>query len=321
VFIDPNANEMDLDLANRRSQAVRDTLLHKGVRTEQIEIIPGERLVRRYIPANPEDARWVFEERRYVKITTDSLHVPTLFAPLNYVDVENITAPVLFESQIRSALSVHDGLVRMQVETAQDSFPADVSKRTMLQGVTPWPVPVQDYFKVNPWLNQPTQYTIQIADSLGRSFKTHPKTFLPTGKAELGEHTVAFPLKFNKSDPLYSFYWANILESIEELLTDPARRFRFLGHACAIGAAPYNMRLSDKRAKSFHDGFLAYIEEHYPEGYQRVLDHTDDAKGYGESRPLGVIRSSGETLIIGDNNLPTGRKLNRRIEIYFYIKK
>jgi outer membrane protein OmpA-like peptidoglycan-associated protein len=320
-FIDPNSGETELELANRRSQAVRDTLIHKGVRPEQIEILPGIQLARRYIPANPQDARWVFEERRYVKITTDSTYVPTLFAPLNYVDVENTEATVLFDSQIRSAVAVDEGIVRLHVEAARDSFPADVSRQTLLQGVTTWSMPVHDYFKVNPWLNQPTQYAIQLKDSLGRTFKTHPKTFLPTGKAQLGEHTVAFPLQFNKSDPLYSFYWANILESIEELLTEPSRRFRFLGHACAIGAAPYNLRLSDKRAKSFHDGFLDYMKEHYPEGYQLVLTHTDEAKGYGESKPLGVIRSNSETIIIGDNNLPTGRKLNRRIEIYFYIKK
>jgi len=153
---------------------------------------------------------------------------------------------------------------------------------------------------------------------LDRVFKSYPRPFLPIGKADLREHTVAFPLQFNKADPLYSFYWANILESIEEILSDPQKRFRFNGHACAIGKAPYNLNLSRTRAISFHDSFLDYIEKNYPDMYKRIMKRTDPAQGYGESMPLGVIRSDGEKVVIGENNLPTGRKLNRRIEINFY---
>jgi outer membrane protein OmpA-like peptidoglycan-associated protein len=319
-FIDPNSGETDLHLADLRAQAVRDSMISKGVAADQITLLPGETQARRYVPANPQDARWVFEERRYVKITTDTTNVPILFEPLNYVDVENLASPALFTSDLHHTLKFKKGLLYLQVEGAQDSVLLESAGQTQLQGSVVWDMPVHDYFKKSPWINQPTQYIVQLTDSLQRTFSTYPRTFLPIGKAELREHTVAFPLKFNKTDPLYSFYWANILESIEEILTDPAKRFRFYGHACAIGNDRYNLNLSDTRANSFHDSFLHYIKESYPEVYQRIVNRTDSAKGYGEEKPLGVIRSTGETVLIGENNLPTGRKLNRRIEINFYTK-
>ncbi len=319
-FIDPNSGETDLKLADLRAQAVRDSMISKGVAAEQIILLPGETQARRYVPANAEDARWVFEERRYVKITTDTTNVPVLFEPLNYVDVENLASPAIFNSEIKHTLKFEKGLLYVQVETAQDSILLEAAGKTLVQGPLVWDMPVQDYFKKSPWINQPTQYVVQLTDSLQRVFSTYPRTFLPIGKAELREHTVAFPLKFNKTDPLYSFYWSNILESIEEILTDPAKRFRFYGHACAIGNDRYNLNLSDGRANSFHDSFLDYIKDNYPDVYQRIVNRTDSAKGYGENKPLGVLRSTGETVLIGENNLPTGRKLNRRIEINFYTK-
>jgi len=317
-FIDPNSGETDPDLANRRAEAVRDSMMHKGVLAEQISILPGVVLAPRYVPSNPEDARWVFEERRFVKITTDDAHVPVLFSPLNYVDVENITSPVLFISDIKSAVALQRGVVTLQTEIVQDSLLVESPSRTYVHGPITWEIPVHDYFKKSPWINQQIQYVVHLTDSLQRTFRTYPRSFLPVGKAELREHTVAFPLQFNKTDPLYSFYWASILESIEEIFTDPQKRFRFFGHACAIGNAAYNLRLSEERALSFHDSFLKYVEQNYPAVFNRIVRRTDSAKGYGEDKPLGVIRSSGETVLIGENNLPTGRKFNRRIEINFY---
>jgi hypothetical protein len=70
-FADPNSGENDIALANRRSQAVHDSMLLRGVEPQQITILPGEVLAKRYIPAKAEDARWVFQERRYVKIIAD----------------------------------------------------------------------------------------------------------------------------------------------------------------------------------------------------------------------------------------------------------
>jgi len=317
-FVDANSGETDLELADRRSEAVRDSMIHKGVLPEQIRILRGEMLPRRYVPSNPEDARWVFEERRYVKITTDDANVPILFSPLNYVDVENIANPVLFISDIKSAATLQSGMVHLKAAGVEDSLLLEANKQNYLSGMVAWDMPVHDYFKKSPWINQSTRYTVLLTDSLNRTFRTYPQSFLPVGKAELREHTVAFPLQFNKADPLYSFYWSNILESIEEILTDPHKRFRFNGHACAIGKADYNLKLSEIRANAFHASFLKYIQDNYPNVYQRILNRTDSAQGFGESQPLGVIRSTGETVLLGVNDLPTGRKLNRRIEINFY---
>ena len=45
---------------------------------------------------------------------------------------------------------------------------------------------------------------------------------------------------------------------------------------------------------------------------------TDRPQGFGETRPASIMRSTGEITLIGDNSTPTGRKINRRIEINFF---
>jgi hypothetical protein len=45
----------------------------------------------------------------------------------------------------------------------------------------------------------------------------------------------------------------------------------------------------------------------------------DAALGYGEDRPLEIKRLSGESILLGNNQRSIGRKLNRRIEITFYL--
>ena len=101
----------------------------------------------------------------------------------------------------------------------------------------------------------------------------------------------------------------------------PNMRMRFDGHACAIGPEAINQRLSERRARAFHQRFLSFLKREHPDELSEFSKRVDPAVGYGESRPLHIEKLSGEVILIGDNNTALGRKFNRRIEIVIYTTK
>ncbi|MBN2357155.1 PorV/PorQ family protein [candidate division KSB1 bacterium] len=318
-FADTNSGETDVSLANQRSRAVRDSMLTRGVRPDQIAIIEGEVLPRRYIPSNPQDALWVFQERRYVKISADDISQNVLFQPITFVDIEHMALPVTFLSIIRGYLPITGAALLIANPIIRDTL--DVQHRVVrsdIKGDINWEIDRNPFLDISEWIDRKANYEINLTDSLDRRFKSRPRAVFLNAKSFLQEHTVAFPLQFDRTDPLYNFYWANIFQFVKMVVNEPHRRFRFFGHACAIGAEWYNLRLSGQRAQAFHDGFLRYTIQNYPELYETISSQTEPAKGFGETRPIGVMRSSGEFILIGDNNMPMGRKYNRRIEINFY---
>ena len=82
-----------------------------------------------------------------------------------------------------------------------------------------------------------------------------------------------------------------------------------------------NKRLSERRARAFHQGFIEYLRNEHLEEFDTFSARMDQAVGYGESLPLQIEKTNGEVILIGDNNSPIGRKFNRRIEIVFYSLK
>jgi outer membrane protein OmpA-like peptidoglycan-associated protein len=318
-YADPNSGEYDVALADQRSRAVQDSMLLRGVLPEQIKIVPGELLAKRYIPAKAEDARWVFQERRYVKIIADDRAQAVLFQPIPFRDTEHLALPVNYLAIIRGYAPVSGADLVLSNPTIADTFDVqEYFQRGDLKGSLEWKVRDEKYPDIQIWLEKPSEYYITLTDSLGREFKSRPRTVYLRKATYIQEHTIAFPLQFDSADPLYNFYWANIFRFIRNIITEPTYRFRFFGHACAIGAEWYNLRLSDERSKAFHQGFLDYTFRNYPELYDRVKRQTDRPQGFGETRPASIIRSTGEITLIGDNSTPTGRKLNRRIEINFF---
>ncbi len=318
-FADTNSGELDVALANRRAQAVKDSMVARGVHPDQIDIIPGEVLPRRYIPANKQDALWVFQERRFVKISADDIAQKVLFQPITFVDIEHLALPVTFLSIIRGYVPIKQAALLIYNPIVRDTL--DIRRRVSradIKGDIDWHLDQNPILDISEWIDRKANYEVNLVDSLDRRFKTRPRSVFLNAKSFLQEHTVAFPLQFDRTDPLYNFYWANIFQFVKMMINEPHRRFRFFGHACAIGAEWYNLRLSEQRAKAFHDGFLQYTRQNYPELYDTISKQTEVAKGFGEARPIGVLRSSGEFILIGDNNMPTGRKYNRRIEINFY---
>lgn len=318
-FGDPNSGESEVTLAEMRASAVCDSLLGLGVQRAQISLMRGEVLPLRQTPKDTNDARWVREERRFVRITADSTGESELFKLVAFDVTDSLPAPVVFNSAIAGAVPFKNGLLQISSGELQDGITlnAAIDGANLLQAID-WQ-PARASGKTGAaWAEKNVDYDLVLTDSLDRQFRTHPrKTFLATSSV-LREQRVAWPLKFQGTDPLYDFYWAKLLVHINRMLAAPDMRMRFSGHACAIGPEPVNLRLSQQRAEAFHQGFLRQIKARYPQVYEKLLSRLDAAKGFGETSPLSIERLNGARLMIGDNQKPLGRKLNRRLEIEFY---
>ena len=313
-FADPNSGEIDTTLANRRAEAVRDSLVALGVEEKQIQILPGKLLPVRLLPANKQDAKWILQERRCVKITANHAGQMALFQPVHHVDSEKLPTPVPFNLQIRCAAPSVRTLLVCRADATRDSLLARALTGRHLVGKVQWHVPEPDSL----WLDQQAAYEVRVVDKLGRRFRSHPQHVRLTQDVFTREYRIAFPMKFAQPNPLYGFYWTRVFEQIKKMLKQPDGRMRFAGFACAIGPEKINLRLSERRARRFHEDFLKLLDENYPDLAAKVRERLDPPKGYGEAVPLQVVHLDGRRVLIGDNNKPMGRKLNRRIEVIFY---
>ncbi len=315
-FADPNSGEENIELANKRSEAIQDSLIKLGVNPAQIEIESGEVMAYRPEPSNPTDARWVFQERRHLEISASERGQAILFVPVRQEDRERIIKGVPFQSAIKSAVSFEDAEIITISDDRRDSL-----NITYIEGMQKldrnvlWQ-PLQE--EINFWSNTGVDYFIEISDSLGRTFRTRLKETYLTSEEAIREYRLALPLKFAETDPVYGFYWSRLLNQVKPLFSDNSLRVAFRGHACATGPREVNKRLSQRRARRFHRDFLQYLQENYPNYYEMIKDRIDEPKGFGEDEPLSITRLDGERILIGDNEKPTGRKLNRRIEFVFY---
>jgi outer membrane protein OmpA-like peptidoglycan-associated protein len=124
--------------------------------------------------------------------------------------------------------------------------------------------------------------------------------------------------KFAEVEPIYQFYWDRLMDLGEELIQNPDMRIRFEGHACAIGSDEVNRSLSQGRAHAFTEAFKDRVRRGFPEAYRDVWQRIDTPVGYGENVPL-LIRARGQgDLLLGNNESPVGRYLNRRIMVLLY---
>jgi outer membrane protein OmpA-like peptidoglycan-associated protein len=315
-FADANSGENDVALANARTSAVQDSLLALGVYREQIQILPGQVVPLRKPPRDATDARWVMQERRYVRITADNNSESVLFQLVGFNLNEPLPSPVIFNAAIAGAVPIAD--CRIQLESGTLRKRVDITgmaKSANLQQDITWQP--DDEIGAT-WVGHNSVYEIALTDSLGRQFRTPPRQTYLAAQSFLREQRVAWPIKFRGTEPLYDFYWLNLMVHVNRMLEDKNMRMRFAGHACAIGSEPINMRLSKQRAEAFREGFVRHIKTRYPETYQRIMARLDAAVGYGETRPLRLEYLNGDRILIGDHEKPLGRKLNRRLEIEFY---
>jgi OOP family OmpA-OmpF porin len=87
--------------------------------------------------------------------------------------------------------------------------------------------------------------------------------------------------------------------AVENMKNNPYIKVRIEGHTCSIGAADYNMWLSERRAQSVKDHLVS----------QGIAAHRMEIKGLGETDP------------IASNDTEVGRKKNRRVEFVVLEKK
>lgn len=313
---DPNSGETEIELATARAEAVRDSLLALGVYREQIQLLPGKVIPLRKSPRDATDARWVMQERRYVSITADNNSEAVLFQLVAFNLNEPLPSPVIFNSAItgavafrKSVLELESGVLRKRVDLS------DMAKDAFLQQDISWQPDTEIGAS---WVGHNASFFIALTDDLGRQFRTPPQQTYLAAQSFLREQRVAWPIKFRGTEPLYDFYWTNLMVHVNRMLEDKNMRMRFAGHACAIGSEPVNMLLSKQRAETFRQSFVQHIKTRYPETYQRIMERLDAAVGYGETRPLMLEYLNGDRQLIGDHNKPLGRKLNRRLEIEFY---
>jgi len=316
-FADSNSEVPLVDLANRRAQALRDTLVNRGVKKRQINIAPGKVWPLRPVPSNPEDARWIFEERRMVNISSDSAGQDALFLPLKHTDNETLLKHVLFQTQLKYAVPAYEGLALYYGRGIRDTIALKLTTGSNINKEIKWlPVNKEDLY----WDEKEADYHILYTDTLGRTFRTRTKKVIMHKKDVVRENRIAVPLKFAQTDPLYDFYLDKLFEQASKLLENPEMRIAFSGHACATGSAAINENLSDRRAKSFYETFKNYMKRKHPQFYDSFVQRVDQTKGFGEGNPMQIERLTGEVILIGDNEKSTGRILNRRIEIKIYMK-
>ncbi len=319
-YADSNTDSATVELAEARAKAVRDSLIDLGVAGNQIKFEDGEVLPERRVPANPVDAKRVFHERRYVKVDAEGTATYSLFAPVLHQDFEDVKLPVVFQSDIKGVVPITEcvlGVYNDLYAESVDILPFADGKGSVIDSVMWHPFKNPERI-IEDWVKKELSYTILLKDNMGRIFKTHENNSFLIEFLFLREHRICFPLKFANTDPLYDFYWARIYSMANSMFNENNMRMRFEGHACAIGPEEVNDRLSKRRAKSFYNGFVKYVQARNPEDFEMFVSRMDEPKGYGESLPLQIVRLNGDVILIGDNNDPVGRKFNRRIEIVFY---
>ncbi len=317
-WADPNSENATIDLANRRSEAVRDTLISRRVRPEQIRILPGEVWESRRTPSNPDDRRWIFEERRMVKIDSDTLGQEELFEPVYIRDDEPLLKNIVFDTQLKYAVPAEESYAAYFGKGIVDTLELDLKEGAKIKTHIEWmPIP---YGRVY-WNEKEAEYQLKVVDNLGRHFKTRPDTVVMKAIDVLRENRMAIPLQFNNTSPLYEFYLNLLLEQMSSILENPDMRIAFSGHACATGSAQINEALSDRRVKTFQQEFMEYMKKNAPDNYESIMSRVDPPRGYGEYNPLQVERLTGEQILIGNNEKSSGRILNRRIEIKIYLTK
>lgn len=314
--IDPNSDETDINLADRRAKAVKNVLVLLGVNPDQIQLLAGKKIPKRRVPRNNQDARWVFEERRRVDITTDEASEKTLFDPLQAIHRHKKNVPAIFQAKIHGVIPNLSGTLRLQTDKETDSRNLHVKLNGLnVVGNIDWRFDKLSESSREDWLDKQVRYSIVLTDSLKREFRTYPALTYFQSEVLSRERRYYVLAKFGNTQPFYNFYWTGLLDIVPFLLEEENLRMRFEGHGCATGPSAINNRLSKKRAKDFQNKFLKDVRQRYPDLFNEVKRRIDFSQGFGEDVPFEIKSSGGAPLLIGDNRAPLGRQLNRRVMV------
>ncbi len=318
---DTKAGENE-SIARKRALAVRDTLNSLGVRRGQITVLSDTLLAHYRLPSNEKDLQWIQQDRKYVEIIVDVPTEEELFGPLQNSYDETTELPVSFEAKISGAVPFEKGMILLSSAELRDTLNLnDLNYPDNFEETFDWLLSKNNNYKRESWIDKKANYSLVIIDTLGRRFKIYPQNIFLKKKV-IGKEKMYYVIaKFAKAKELYHFYWSNLLDRIPFLLKDDNTRMRFVGHGCAIGPEYVNQALSEKRARDFHQRFLADVKAKYPELYEEIKQRIDPPIGLGENEPLAFKSYNGDTIVLGDNETPIGRQLNRRVMVHFYTRE
>ncbi|MCD6531857.1 OmpA family protein [bacterium] len=176
---------------------------------------------------------------------------------------------------------------------------------------------------------------ISVTDELGAAGEAYSETLVVDQVDKvLGIETMLIVIfKFDKDEAISPYYHSR-MEAVAKRLIELAEHepgaltVAVTGHTDIIGLHRRNMELSQQRAKREYRNLRVYL--------RHLLNLPDDAaldkwlaerqvkivtEGYGPERPytLKKMREDGtiEEKLLGDNKLPEGREINRRVLVEF----
>jgi hypothetical protein len=297
---------------------VKNALEGLGVSDSRIEIVKNhpEKIMGRYpMPKNPQDAEWVMQQNRVVTFRVEQKYEETMFQPYQFAVDTTMRDSVKFESQIYSPGGIREW------ELSSQTGALELDSRRAADGDSLWGMLIwkgTDRSKVVVPRNRWYRYSLLLTDTLGRSFRTASDSIYLQEKRTIQRQEIFGAAKFGKVEPVYSFYWDRVMSVAGEMIDNPKMRLRFEGHACAIGPARINERLSIQRAADFTSKFLERVKARFPAQYDDLRKRIAAPVGMGSSEPLVVQLKGVGRVLLGDNRTPTGRYMNRRIAVLLY---
>ncbi len=289
----------NIELSKRRTEAVRDYLVKNcGVRSEQIKVeahhLPPD-------PASNLDPRGR-EENQRVEISCPVASQPIL-DPIVTETSEITTSDQICNFQIENFIA-EAGLRKWKmtiVEDPSEPFKIFVGKK-LPEGDIIWD-----------WKNDAGQsvavgkkyhYQLSLWDKFDQTYTTDWKEILVESISEIEteyvqkniEKTRLILFKYDRADmELTSKSLQEELElNIQKLKDNLKAKLLIQGHTDIIGDPDYNMNLSLRRAETVAKYFMD----------RGILKSRITYEGFGSIRSLM------------SNNLPEGRMMNRRVEIY-----
>jgi len=322
---DKNSGET-IDIAGARARAVADSLVQLGVNKNQIEILPDTVIYTSYLP--PTDTPWRVEERWLADITTAVANEKILFGPLKTVYNKFAWSAVPFRSTISSPIPMSTARLFLGKTNLADTLDMTAAGTRRLPDATQWPLAERFPERPSQWLYENVNYHIALTDSLQRTFQTRERNVALDHAYSKKERMYYIIAQFNEARAFYEFYWEGLVDSMYTLLKENDNmRMKFHGHGCAIGSETANHIVSERRTQTFHQKFLDDL-------LTRKFDTNDVAdralfeklkaridvppEGHGESEPLKFLAPDGQEILLGDNETPLGRQLNRRIMVHLY---
>ena len=318
-FIDALSGENDPKLADERAEKVRGKLIELGVPPSHVVVVKNHPKIlrRRRMPSNLQDAKWVMEQNRVVRFIVPQKDEPRIFKPYKIEVDTTLKDSIKFNVKIISSAGIQNWFLEI------DSGLVNLTRRELVSDDSLWgnlSWSGEDRNKNLVPRDKWYYYYLTLTDTLGRIFKTKIDSVYLREKRTIRKREIFGAAKFAKVEPVYQFYWEHLMDIARELVKNPRMRVRFEGHACAIGPDKVNNRLSYQRAKLFTQAFKNRLKIAYPNSYRKAWQRIDPPVGFGERVPLRVKIKGQGSVLLGDNNSPTGRYLNRRIMVLLYTE-